>query len=377
MEEKDLYAILGVNRNATKEEIKKAYRRLAIKYHPDKNPGNKEAEEKFKEISEAYEILSDDKKRAIYDRYGYQGLKNRGFNASYSSAEDFFSQVEDIFSEVFGTDFGFSGYSNTKRKRRGSDIRITIKLTLKDIANGVKGKKIKLKKYVPCSHCNGTGAKNNEFITCHTCQGRGYISQSTYSIFGTVTQRFECPTCHGEGRIPKEPCPYCAGQGIIKSEEIIEFDIPPGVTDNHQLTLRGKGNAAPKGGIPGDLIISFQEIPHPQLKRDGLDLIYTLNLGIPDIILGTTVQVPTVDKEIKLKIEPGTDPAKIIRIKNKGLPHYQYRKKGDLLVKINLFVPKNISKEEKKIFEKLRNSPNFNPNKNKSFFEKVKDNLGI
>ncbi len=373
---KDYYAILGVSRTATIEEIKKAYRKLAIKYHPDKNPGDKEAEEKFKEISEAYEVLSNEEKRRIYDQYGYEGLKNSGFKAP--DIEEILRDFENLFGgfgDFFGGGFGQSG--RRRRTTRGSDIHITLKLSLEDIAKGVKGKKIKIKKFVSCPHCKGSGAKNNEFTTCSTCSGTGYVTRVTQTFLGTFAQQSVCPTCKGEGRIPKEPCPYCAGQGIIKDEEIIEFDIPAGVTKDLTLTLRGKGHAAPRNGIPGDLIISFEEKPHEFFKREGLDIVYELPLGIPDIVLGTTVEIPTLEGSIKYKIQPGTDPAKIIRLKGKGLPHHSRNIKGDLVIKIKLFVPKSLSKEEKKFFEKLKDSPNFNPKKNQSFFQKMKETFGL
>ena len=371
MDKRDYYEILGVSRTATKEEIKKAYRKLALKYHPDRNPGDKEAEEKFKEAAEAYEVLSDDQKRAIYDRYGHDGLKGGAGFSNFHDVNDIFSAFSDIFDDLFGGGFrgsGFRGHSGTKSMgKRGSNLVITIKLTLKDIRDGIKGKKIKVKKKVKCDECGGTGGT---YETCPTCKGSGYVYQRVQSFWGEIHRTSACPTCGGTGKVLKEACPVCHGTGVVDGEEIITVDIPPGVTEDMQMTLRGKGNAGERGGISGDLIINFEEVPHPQLKRNGINLIYDLTLSIPDAVLGTTVEVPTIDGTAKIKIEPGTTAGKVLRLKGKGLPEYGTGRVGDILIKVDLFVPKNISREEKKIMQQLQKSKNFKP-KTKDFFDKI------
>ncbi len=370
MTKRDYYEILGVSRNATKEEIKKAYRRLALKYHPDRNPGDKEAEEKFKEAAEAYEVLSDDKKRAIYDRYGHDGLRNSGGYTDFHDINDIFSAFSDLFDDFFGGGFRSSQRSSRTRQtgRRGSDLKITIKLTLKDIRDGIKKKKIKLKKKVKCPECHGTGGT---YETCRTCGGTGYVYQRVQSFWGEIHRTTVCPTCHGTGKVLKQACNVCHGTGVVDGEDIITIDIPPGVTADMQMTLRGKGNAGERGGPNGDLIINFEEVPHPHLKRSGIDLIYDLTLSIPEAVLGTTVNIPTIDGEVKVKIEPGTQPGKILKLRGKGLPQYGTNKIGDLLVKVNIFVPKNISSNEKKIMQQLLNSQNFQPKQKQGFFDKI------
>ncbi len=371
MTKRDYYEILGVSRNATKEEIKKAYRRLALKYHPDRNPGDKEAEEKFKEAAEAYEVLSDDQKRAIYDRYGHDGLKNSGGFTDFHDINDIFSAFSDLFDDFFGGGFRSSSQRSSRRRstgRRGSDLKITIKLTLKNIRDGIKKKKIKLKKKVKCPECGGTGGT---YETCPTCHGAGYVYQRVQSFWGEIHRTTVCPTCNGEGQILKQACKLCNGTGVVDGEEIITIDIPPGVTGDMQMTLRGKGNAGERGGLSGDLIINFEEIPHPHLKREGINLVYNLTLSIPEAVLGTTVSIPTIDDEVKIKIEPGTQPGKILRLRGKGLPQYGTNKTGDLLVKVNIFVPKNISSSEKKLMQQLLNSPNFQPKQKQGFFDKI------
>lgn len=370
MTKRDYYEILGVSRNATKEEIKKAYRRLALKYHPDRNPGDKEAEEKFKEAAEAYEVLSDDQKRAIYDRYGHEGLKNSGGYTDFHDINDIFSAFSDLFDDFFGGGFRSSQRTSRTRRagKRGSDLKITIKLTLKDIRDGIKKKKIKLKKKVKCPECGGTGGT---YDTCPTCRGTGYVYQRVQSFWGEIHRTTVCPTCNGEGKILKQACKVCNGTGVVDGEEIITIDIPPGVTGDMQMTLRGKGNAGERGGLSGDLIINFEEVPHPYLKRQGINLIYDLTLSIPQAVLGTTVSIPTIDDEIKLKIDPGIQPGKILRLKGKGLPEYGTNKLGDLLVKVNIFVPKNISSSEKKLMQQLLDSPNFQPKQKQGFFDKI------
>lgn len=381
MAKRDYYEVLGVSRNATADEIKKAYRQMAIKYHPDKNPGNKEAEEKFKEAAEAYEVLSDPEKKARYDRFGHQGLGGAaggGFGGGMTM-EDIFSQFGDIFGDnsPFESFFGGGRSSSGRRQRVGSNLRIKVKLKLSEIAHGVE-KKIKVNKQVACSTCNGTGAKDkNSVKTCNTCNGSGQVRRVTQTFLGQMATTSTCPTCNGEGTVITATCPSCRGIGLMQGEEIITVNIPPGVSEGMQLSMSRKGNAAGKGGIPGDLIILIEEEPDRYLKRDGINLIYDLYLNFVDAALGTTVEVPTVDGKAKVKIEPGTQAGKILRLRGKGLPdvnHPNYR--GDELIYVNVWTPKKLSYEEKAILEKLRNSPNFNPNpgsEEKSFFERMKE----
>lgn len=379
---KDYYEILGVPKNASEEEIKKAYRKLAVKYHPDKNPGNKEAEEKFKEINEAYEVLSDKEKRARYDRFGHAGVgssaaSDGGAGGFYGGAgfnmDDIFSHFEDIFGG------GFGGSSRAGRHtQRGGDIRITVKLTLEEIATGVT-KKIKIKKQVPCNACHGTGAKNAKVTTCPTCKGSGVIVKVQQTILGTMQTRSTCPTCGGTGSIPSERCNVCNGVGTTLGEELVSFNIPAGVEDGMELSLRGKGHAAPNGGIPGDLIIHIEVQPHPQFEREGNNLIYHLFLSFPDAALGTQVEIPTLDGKARVKIEPGIQSGKLLRLKGKGLPSINGYGKGDLIIDVNVYTPTQLSSEEKRILEQLRNSKNFQPSQNKkekSFFERMKEYFG-
>jgi len=376
---KDYYEILGVPRNASEEEIKKAYRKLAIKYHPDKNPGNKEAEEKFKEINEAYEVLSDKEKRQRYDQFGHAGV---GSSAASDGAGGFYGganvNMDDIFSHfenIFGESFGFSGRSSGRRKARGGDIKINVKLNLNEIATGVS-KKIKIKKQVVCNSCSGTGAKNGRLSTCPTCKGSGVIVKVQQTILGAMQTRTTCPTCNGQGSIPSEKCNVCYGNGVVWGEEIVSFNIPAGVEDGMELSLRGKGHAAPNGGVAGDLIIHIEEEPHPYFKREGNNLIYHLFISFPDAALGASIEVPTLDGKARIKIEPGTQSGKLLRLRGKGLPSINGYGKGDIIIDVNVFVPTNLSSEEKKILEQLRNSKNFQPasnKKEKSFYERMKE----
>jgi len=375
---KDYYEILGVPRNATEEEIKKAYRKLAIKYHPDKNPGDKEAEEKFKEINEAYEVLSDKEKRQRYDQFGHAGVGTSaasegagGFYGANINMDDIFTHFENIFEESFG----FSSRASGRRKARGGDIRINIKLNLNEIATGVS-KKIKIKKQVVCHSCHGTGAKNGRLSTCPSCKGSGVIVKVQQTFLGAIQTRTTCPTCGGQGTIPSEKCNVCNGNGIVWGEEIISFDIPAGVENGMELSIRGKGHAAPNGGIPGDLIVHIEEEPHPHFKREGNNLIYHLFISFPDAALGATVEVPTLDGKARIKLEPGTQSGKLLRLKGKGLPSINGYEKGDIIIDVNVYVPTNLTSEERKILEQLRNSKNFQPasnKKEKSFYERMKE----
>jgi molecular chaperone DnaJ len=379
MEKRDYYEVLGVTRGATKEEIKKAYRKQALKYHPDKNPGDKKAEEHFKEAAAAYEVLSNDEKRARYDRYGHEGVGSaaNGFGGAGMTMEDIFSSFGDIFGDAFGGfgGFGSSRRSSGRRVNKGSNLRVKVKLTLQEISSGTE-KKIKVSKYVPCDVCNGTGAADsNSMSNCSTCHGTGYITRVTNTLLGQMQSTSVCPTCGGEGKLITKKCSTCYGEGIVKKEEIIKINIPAGVGKGMQMTVSGKGNAPRRGGVNGDLLVVIDEQEHPELIREGNDLIYNLFISIPDAILGTHVEIPTVDNNVKIKIEPGTQPGKILRLRGKGLPEVNGYGKGDLLVNVNVWIPKNISREEMKVIEKLKDTDTFAPKpdkEDKSFFERMR-----
>lgn len=378
MSKRDFYEILGVSKSATTEEIKKAYRKKAIEFHPDKNPGNKEAEEKFKEAAEAYEVLSDPKKRSQYDQFGHAGLggaASGGFGGGGMSMDDIFSH----FGDIFGGHFGFGGFGGSSRGgtrvRRGSDLRVKVKLTLAEIATGVE-KKIKVKKYVPCQHCNATGAAHGSGMeTCSTCHGTGRITRVQNTILGQMQTQSECPTCQGEGKIIKERCQHCNGEGIVREDEVITINIPAGVMEGMQLSMSGKGNAARRGGVNGDLLILVEEEPHPELIRDENDLVYNLLVSVPTAVLGGSVEVPTVDSKVKINIGPGTQPGKVLRLRGKGLPSVNRYGTGDLLINIGVYIPESLNKEEKAIMEKLSESENVKPNQSasKNFFNRFRN----
>ena len=382
MAKRDYYEILGVPKDADKTQIKKAYRKIALKYHPDKNPDDKEAEDKFKEAAEAYEVLSNDEKRQKYDRFGHAGVGGAagsgGFSGGGMSMEDIFSQFGDIFDGFGG--FGFGGSAGSRGRRRvnkGSNLRVKVKLTLKEVMNGAD-KKIKVKKYVSCDACSGTGAESSSgHTTCQTCKGSGQVVRVQNTILGQMQTASTCPTCGGEGKIIKDKCTKCYGEGIVKGEEIVSINVPAGVAEGMQMKVSGKGNAARRGGINGDLIIVFQEEEHPELIRDENDLLYSLHVSFPEAVLGTSAEIPTVESKVKIKIAPGTQSGKILRLRGKGLPSYGSYGKGDLLVKVNVWTPQTLSKEEKAEMEKMLNSPNFKPQPGKeeksSFFDRVKD----
>ncbi|HJE38379.1 MAG: molecular chaperone DnaJ [Candidatus Amulumruptor caecigallinarius] len=367
---RDYYEVLGVQKNATADELKKAYRKLALKYHPDRNPGDKEAEEKFKEAAEAYDVLSDADKRARYDQFGHnmgpQGFPGGGGGFSSAggwSMEDIFSHFGDIFGGSFGGMGGFEGAggrsrTNRTRMRRGSDLRIKVKLSLEDIAKGVT-KTLKIPTLVKCDYCNGTGAKDGKaFSTCSTCNGTGTVITTQRTPFGTMQSETGCPHCHGEGKIITEKCPHCNGEGVVRKEQQITFSIPAGVSDGQVLTVQGKGNAARHGGINGDLLVVIEEIKHPELIRDGNDVIYNLMLDFPTAVLGGSVDVPTITGRARLKIAPGTQPGKVLRLRGKGLPSTEGYGTGDELVNVMVYVPENLTSDEKAAFEKLQGSPN-------------------
>ena len=369
-DKRDYYEVLEVDRQASADEIKKAYRKKAIQYHPDKNPGDKAAEEKFKEAAEAYEVLSNPEKRQRYDQFGHAGMGGgSGFGAGGFSMEDIFSQFGDIFGGRFGGggfggfgDFFGGGGGSRQRQNRGSDLRVKVKLTLKEIAKGTE-KKIKVRKYVACPDCKGSGARNGSSKTCPTCQGRGTVLRSTRTLLGMMQTQSACPDCQGEGRIVTDKCPGCHGEGIVLKEEVITITIPAGVAQGMQLTVSGKGNAARHGGIPGDLLVLIEEEPDEELIREENDLIYNLLLSFPTAALGGTVEIPTIDGKVKVKIDAGTQPGKVLRLRGKGLPtvnrYGSTGSCGDLLVNISVYVPENLSRDEKKQLEALNDSDNF------------------
>jgi len=376
MSKRDYYEILGVQKNASDEEIKKAYRKLAIKYHPDKNPDDKAAEEKFKEAAEAYEVLSDPEKRQRYNQFGHAGVGGSAGSGGYGGGmnmDDIFSQFGDIFGGAFG---GFSGgRSGGRRVNRGSNLRVKVKLTLSDIANGVE-KKIKVNKHVSCKTCQGSGAKNGAYDTCRSCNGSGVVTRVQQTILGAMQTQTTCNMCQGEGRIVRDKCNTCHGDGIVREEEVITFNVPAGVSEGMQLSMNGKGNAAPRGGINGDLLIVIEEEEHPQLKREGNHIVYNLGISFPEAALGTSVEIPTIDSKVKIKIDPGTQSGKVLRLKGKGLPDINSYGKGDMLVEISVYTPTNLSSEEKRTLELLKDSKNFIPNPNKKergFFDRMKE----
>ena len=400
-EKRDYYEVLGVSKGATADEIKKAYRKMAIKYHPDKNPGDKEAEEKFKEAAEAYDVLSDADKRAKYDQFGHamgpQGFGGAGggggfYSSGGMSMEDIFAHFGDIFGGRMGgfggADFGGFGGAAGRQPRqhvnKGTDLRITVKVTLKDIMNGVD-KKLKIPRLVACSHCKGTGAKDGAaFKTCPRCHGTGYISRVQQTMFGAMESESVCPECNGEGKIISEECTYCHGSGVEKKEEIVSFHIPAGVEDGMTLTMRGQGNAPRHGGVNGDLLIVIQEEKDPELIRDGDDIIYNLMLDFPTAALGGSAEVPTVDGRARLKIAPGTQPGKVLRLRGKGLPQMNSNVKGDLLVNVMVYVPENVTDAEKAAIESLKDQPNVVPtaSTSKRIFSRLrhifnKENRGV
>lgn len=382
MTKRDYYEVLEVSKNATKEEIKKAYRKKALQYHPDRNPGDKQAEEKFKEAAEAYDVLSDDEKRRRYDQFGHAGVGSSaasgGGGFSGFDIEDIFSRFGDIFSDFGFGSFGggFSRGSSRQRVNKGTNLRIKVKLTLQEIATGIE-KKIKVRKLVQCTACNGTGAKDSHsYRECSTCNGQGYVTRVTRTILGQMQSTSPCPTCNGEGRIITAKCSKCAGEGVVHDEEVLNINIPAGVAEGMQLSMSGKGNAARHGGIPGDLIILIEEEKHPNYIREDNNLIYNLIVSIPQAILGSAIEIPTIEGgKIKVKIDPGTTSGKLLRIRGKGLPELQGYGRGDLIVRVIVYIPTNISKEERKILEKLEESESFKPDnakKDKNFFEHFK-----
>lgn len=379
MSKRDFYEILGISKSASDDEIKKAYRKLAIKYHPDKNPDDKSAEEKFKEAAEAYEVLSNPEKRQRYNQFGHAGVggaASGGGGGHYGGGMN----MDDIFSQ-FGDIFGGGGFGGSsrggggRRVVRGSNLRIKVKLNLSEVAKGVE-KKLKVNKFVSCNTCKGSGGKNGQFETCKSCNGHGVQTRMQQTFLGAMQTQVTCSTCNGEGKIVKDKCNTCHGDGIVRQEEVISINIPAGVAEGMQLSVSGKGNAAPRGGINGDLLVVIEEEEHEFLKRDGSNLFYDSYVNFVDAALGTSIEIPTVDAKVKIKIEPGTQSGKVLRLKGKGLPDINSYGHGDLLVNINVWTPQNLTSEEKKTLEQLRESKNFAPNPNrkeKGFFDRMKE----
>jgi molecular chaperone DnaJ len=370
MSKRDYYEVLGVSKTASADEIKAAYRKKAIQYHPDKNPGDKESEEKFKEAAEAYDVLSTPEKRERYDRFGHAGVGNSAAGGGYGggmSMDDIFAQFGDLFGGHFGGFGSFGGFSSRSGRGgqsvpRGSDLRVKVRLNLKEIANGVE-KKIKVKKYVACGKCRGSGAEDDRStVTCQTCRGNGYVTRVTNTILGQMQTQSVCPSCGGQGKTITKKCPECNGEGVVREEEVIEINIPAGVMEGMQLSVRGKGNAARRGGVNGDLLVVIEEEPDKELIRDENDLIYNLLLSVPQAALGDTVEVPIVDGRAKVKIEAGTQPGKVLRLRGKGLPSVNGYGTGDLLVNVSVYIPENMSSDEKVAMRRMESSTNFRPN---------------
>ncbi|HPI38100.1 MAG TPA: molecular chaperone DnaJ [Ignavibacteriaceae bacterium] len=382
MSKRDYYEILGVSKNASEEDIRKAYRKVAMQYHPDKNPDNKEAEEKFKEASEAYEVLRDTDKRAKYDRYGHAGLKGGQDFHGFSNVNDIFSHFSDIFggSSIFDEFFGTTsrgGHGGRGRRRAqgtpGSDLRVVLKLTLEEIASGVT-KKLKIKKMVKCPDCKGTGSDGGASTkTCPACNGTGEVRTVSRSVFGQFVNIQPCANCNGEGTVVDKPCKKCSGDGRVQDEVTVKIEVPAGVSDGSYMTIRGEGNAGLRGGQSGDIVVVFQEIQHDYFVREGDDIIYNLYVSFPDIVLGTEVEVPTLNGKARLKIDPGTQNGKMLRMREKGIQHLNHHGAGDQLVRVNIFVPKKISNKERELLKELGDMPNIKTESStdeKSFFKK-------
>jgi molecular chaperone DnaJ len=376
MAKRDYYEVLGVASGASESEIKKSYRKLALKFHPDKNPDDASAEEKFKEAAEAYDVLSSSEKKQRYDQFGHAGMGGAaggggGFGGGMNM-DDIFSQFGDIFGGGFG---GGGGGRRGRRVNRGSNLRVKVKLTLEDVANGVQ-KKIKVNKYISCDPCSGSGAENGSYSNCGSCGGTGQVTRVQNTILGQMQTASTCPSCGGEGRSIDSKCKTCFGDGITRKDEVVTIDIPAGVEEGMQLSVSGKGNAGPRGGVPGDMLVVIEETPHDELVRDGQNLYYDLYINFADATLGTTVEIPTISSKAKIKIIEGTQSGKILRLKGKGLPGINSYGNGDLLVNINVWTPQELNKEEKSALETFRESENFKPSptgKEKSFFNRVRE----
>jgi molecular chaperone DnaJ len=379
MAKRDYYDVLGVSRNASKDEIKKAYRKLAMQYHPDRNPGDKSAEDKFKEAAEAYEILSHDDKKNNYDRFGHEGVRGSGFGAEgFSSVNDIFSHFSDIFggSSIFDEFFGGNQRGRTRRRgtgTQGSDLRVNLKLTLEEIATGIT-KKIKIKKQVRCNDCNGTGAQAGTSLkTCPVCNGTGEIKSVSRSVFGQFVNITTCNNCSGEGQVVDSPCKTCSGDGRVNEETTLKIDVPAGVEDGNYMTMRGEGNAGKRGGQPGDIIVAFQELPHEHFIREKDDIVYNLFVSFPQAALGAEIEVPTLTGKSMLKIEQGTQPGKLLKMRGKGIRHLNYSGSGDQIVRINVAIPQKLNSKEKELLKQLSEMPNVkssSEDEKKNFFSK-------
>jgi molecular chaperone DnaJ len=387
MSKRDYYEILGVPRDASRDDIKKAYRKLALQYHPDRNPGNKQAEEKFKEAAEAYEVLGNDDKRRRYNQFGHEGMRPGYDFRGFTDINDIFSTFSDIFTGGFGGGIFDEVFTGGRTRTRtaavgmaGSDLKIRLKLTLEEIADGVE-KKLKIKKGRKCDTCGGSGAKSGTGrTTCPTCQGSGETRHVSRSVFGQFVSITTCPTCEGEGKIIKEACPACKGEGRVQGETTIKVNVPAGVADGNYIPLRGQGNAGRRGGPAGDLIVVIEEEPHEYFSRSGDDIIYKLLISYPEAALGSEVEVPTLNGRARLKIEPGTQPGQVLRMREKGVGHLNSYGRGDQLVHIDIWVPKRLSTKEKELLRELNSEDNIKPNESekkshssRSFFDKVKD----
>ncbi len=379
MAKRDYYEILGVPKNANLDDIKKAYRKLAMKYHPDRNPGDKSAEEKFKEVSEAYAVLSDETKRAQYDRYGHAGHQMGGGAGGFGGFDfgmegfDPFDLFRSVFSG-FGEDiFGRHTSRGRQRKvRRGEDITIELPLTLEEIAEGTV-KKVKVRYMKHCEVCRGSGAKDGRLDNCPHCSGTGEVRHITESIFGRVVNVTTCSYCNGEGRIAKNPCSNCNGYGLTRDEKLISINVPAGVSTGNYLRLAHEGNMAPRDGVTGDIIVQFVERPHELFTRHNDDVIYEMEISFPQAVLGATVEVPTLRSTERLTIPPGTPPGKLFRLKGKGISHLNMPGRGDQIVRVNIYVPKKVTPYERKLLEELENSESIKTNNEKPFFHKIKD----
>jgi molecular chaperone DnaJ len=387
MAKRDFYEVLGVGRNASQDEIKKAYRQMALKYHPDRNPGNGEAEEKFKEAAEAYEVLGDPEKKQRYDQFGHEGLRGTNYH-DFHDINDIFNSFGDIFSGGFGGsifDEVFGGGQRSKRRsashrgQPGSDLRIKLSLKLEEIASGVE-KKIKIKRQKKCDVCGGSGARSSGGkIQCPQCGGSGELKQVSRSMFGQFVNITTCPNCSGEGRIVKDPCTACYGEGRVQGESTIKVNVPAGVMEGNYIPLQGQGDTGRRGGPPGDLIVVIEEEPHRHFKRNGDDIIFDLWISYPLAALGGNVEIPTLVGKAKLTIDPGTPAGRMLRMRDRGIPHLNNYGRGDQLVRVNIWVPRKLSAEEKKLLQNLSNCEHVNPteeersNSDRTFFDKVKD----
>jgi molecular chaperone DnaJ len=386
MAKRDYYEILGVERNANEDDIKRAYRKLAVRYHPDKNPGDKSAEESFKEATEAYEILKDPQKRRVYDQFGHEGLRGGGFGGGFEGFGGFdLSDALRAFMRDFGGFGGFDdifgfGTSSSRRARsnRGQDLQVKLELTLEEIASGVE-KTMKIKRFVKCESCGGNGAEpGTKPARCPTCGGQGQVRRVSRTLFGQFVNVQPCPNCGGTGEIVESKCKNCGGSGLERASTKIKVKIPAGVASGNYLTVSGSGNFGPKGGSPGDVIVIVEEKDHEYFTRRGDDIIFELPISISQAVLGAELDVPTLDGDGKLKVPPGTQSGKIFLLKNKGIPHLNSYGRGSQLVRVIVWTPTKLSDEEKDLFKKLAEHQGEKPPEpSKSFLEKLRETLGV